>query len=214
MKQQTPTEQKFSDFYNKWITQLEEHLISLLQKDDYTHDQSDYETLIAKITTHHKNYYRFKWAAAHEDICAFFTPIWLTPLENAYLWVTGWKPSTVFRFVDSLPDLTEEQVKGIEGLRVKIKMEEEKVEREMERQQVGVADRRMVEVMGGGGGGGEVVVMKGLLGGLERVMKMGDCVRLKTLKGLLDLMNPKQCVELLAAQTMFCVKLRKWGKKL
>ncbi|KAI3664915.1 hypothetical protein L6452_43527 [Arctium lappa] len=53
-----------------------------------------------------------------------------------------------------LADLTEEQVKRIEGLRVKIKMEEEKVGR----QQVGVADRRMVEVMGGGGGGDEGVV--------------------------------------------------------
>lgn len=212
----TPTEEKFSDFYEKWVCQLEEYLRFLVQ--DYTH-QSDYENLVAKITTHHKNYYRVKWAAAHEDVCAFFTPVWLTPLENAYLWVTGWKPSAVFRFVDTLrrtgtglADLTDEQVKRIEGLRVKIKMEEEKVEREMERQQVGMADRRMVELMTRGGDGGDAVVA--LLSGLERMMKMGDCVRLKTLKGLLDMMNPKQCVELLAAQSMFHVQLRKWGKKL
>ncbi|KVH89489.1 protein DOG1-like 4 [Cynara cardunculus var. scolymus] len=219
---QTAIEEKFSDFYEKWVCQLEEYHRFLLQ--DYTH-QSDYENLVAKMTTHHKNYYRFKWSAAHEDVCAFFTPVWLTPLENAYLWVTGWKPSAVFRFVDSLRqtgtglvDLTEEQVKRIEGLRLKIKMEEEKVEREMERQQVGMADRRMVELLrltrGGGGDAVAVVALKGLLSGLERVMKMGDCVRLKTLKGLLDLMNPKQCVELLAAQSMFHVQLRKWGKKL
>ncbi|KAL7591328.1 protein DOG1-like 4 [Lactuca sativa] len=222
----TSIEEKFCEFYEKWVCQLEEYLRFLVQ--DYTHE-SDYENLVAKMTTHHKNYYKFKWAAAHEDVCAFFSPVWLTPFENAYLWVTGWKPSAVFRFVDSLRltgtglvDLTEEQVKRIEGLRMKIKMEEEKVEREMERQQVGMADRRMVEMVrymryGGGVGGGDavaVVAVKGLLGGLERVMKMGDCVRLKTLKGLLDLMNPKQCVELLAAQSMFHVELRKWGKKL
>ncbi|CAH1448553.1 unnamed protein product [Lactuca virosa] len=222
----TSIEEKFCEFYEKWVCQLEEYLRFLVQ--DYTHE-SDYENLVAKMTTHHKNYYKFKWAAAHEDVCAFFSPVWLTPFENAYLWVTGWKPSAVFRFVDSLRltgtglvDLTEEQVKKIEGLRMKIKMEEEKVEREMERQQVGMADRRMVEMVrymryGGGGGGGDavaVVAVKGLLSGLERVMKMGDCVRLKTLKGLLDLMNPKQCVELLAAQSMFHVELRKWGKKL
>ncbi|KAK1420402.1 hypothetical protein QVD17_21962 [Tagetes erecta] len=228
----TPTEEKFSLFYDKWVCQLEEYLTFLVQ--DYTHhqyDHSHYQNLIAKITTHHKNYYRVKWAAAHDDVCAFFTPVWLTPLENAYLWVTGWKPSAVFRFVDTLRktgtglvDLTEEQVKKIESLRVKIKMEEEKVEREMERQQVGLADRRMVELVklarcvGGRGTlsseegtpttivGGEVVA---LLSGLERMMKMGDCVRLKTLKGLLDMMNPKQCVELLAAQSMFHVQLRR-----
>ncbi|KAI3710156.1 hypothetical protein L2E82_39930 [Cichorium intybus] len=219
----TSIEEKFSEFYEKWVCQLEEYLRFLVQ--DYTHE-SDYENLVAKMTTHHKNYYKFKWAAAHEDVCAFFTPVWLTPFENAYLWVTGWKPSAVFRFVDSLRltgaglvDLTEEQVKRIEGLKMKIKMEEEKVEREMERQQVGMADRRMVEMVklmrfGGGGDAMAVLGVKGLLSGLERVMKMGDCVRLKTLKGLLDVMNPKQCVELLAAQSMFHVQLRKWGKKL
>ncbi|KAL4563311.1 hypothetical protein LXL04_027351 [Taraxacum kok-saghyz] len=218
----TSIEEKFSEFYEKWVCQLEEYLTFLVQ--DYTHN-SDYENLVAKMTTHHKNYYKFKWAAAHEDVCAFFSPVWLTPFETACLWVTGWKPSAVFRFVQSLRltgaglvDLTEEQVKRIEGLRVKIKMEEEKVEREMERQQVGMADRRMVEMVklmryGGGGDAVAVVAVNGLLSGLERVMKMGDCVRLKTLKGLLDLMNPKQCVELLAAQSMFHVELRKWGKK-
>nr|XP_043620359.1 protein DOG1-like 4 [Erigeron canadensis] len=212
----TPIEEKFSEFYEKWVSQLEEYLKFLVQ--DYTH-QSDYENLIAKLTTHHKNYYRFKWAAAHEDVCAFFTPVWLTPLENAYLWVTGWKPSAVFRFVETsrrtgtmLADLTDDQVKKIEGLRLKIKNEEEKVEREMERQQVGIADRRMIELleMTRSCGGGDAVAVKGLLSGLENVMKMGDCVRLKTLKGLLDLMNPKQQVELLAAQSMLHVQLRKW----
>ncbi|PWA49211.1 DOG1 domain-containing protein [Artemisia annua] len=206
MTNTTPIEEKFSDFYEKWVCQLEEYLRFLVQ--DYSHE-SDYENLVAKLTTHHKNYYRFKWAAAHEDVCAFFTPVWLTPLENAYLWVTGWKPSVVFRFLTALEDLSEEQVKKIEGLKVKIKMEEQKVEREMERQQVSMADRRTVEIVTCGGAD-----VAAVLSGLERVMKMGDCVRLKTLKGLLDLMSPKQSVELLAAQAMFHVQLRKWGKKL
>ncbi|GKB80900.1 DOG1-like protein 4 [Tanacetum coccineum] len=206
MTNTTPIEEKFSDFYEKWVSQLEEYLRFLVQ--EYSHE-SDYENLVAKLTTHHKNYYRFKWAAAHEDVCAFFTPVWLTPLENAYLWVTGWKPSVLFRFLTALVDLSEEQVKKIEGLRVKIKMEEQKVEREMERQQVSMADRRTVEIVTCGGAD-----VAGVLTGLEKVMKMGDCVRLKTLKGLLDLMNPKQCVELLAAQAMFHVQLRKCGKKM
>nr|GEY09576.1 hypothetical protein [Tanacetum cinerariifolium] len=88
-------------------------------------------------------------------------------------------------------------------------MEEQKVEREMERQQVSMADRRTVEIVTCGGAD-----VAGVLTGLEKVMKMGDCVRLKTLKGVLDLMNPKQCVELLAAQAMFHVQLRKYGKKM
>ncbi|KAL7243556.1 hypothetical protein ACSBR1_015871 [Camellia fascicularis] len=63
--------------------------------------ESDYEALVAKLTTH-KAYNIAKWALAYEDVLAFFVPIWLSPLENAYHWVTGWKPLMAFRLVDSL----------------------------------------------------------------------------------------------------------------
>ncbi|GJW17550.1 DOG1-like protein 4 [Tanacetum coccineum] len=173
MTNTTPIEEKFSDFYEKWVSQLEEYLRFLVQ--EYSHE-SDYENLVAKLTTHHKNYYRFKWAAAHEDVCAFFTPVWLTPLENAYLWVTGWKPSVLFRFLTALVDLSEEQVKKIEGLRVKIKMDGKKWKTQLEKAQVSMADRRTVEIVTCGGAD-----VAGVLTGLEKVMKMGDCVRLKAI---------------------------------
>ncbi|KAJ8545430.1 hypothetical protein K7X08_018013 [Anisodus acutangulus] len=99
------------------------------------------------MTTHHKDYYTAKWAAAHEDILAFFSPMWMSPLENAYLWVTGWKPSIAFRLVGTaLSELSDGQLKNIDALRVKIRGDEEKVEREMERQHVAMGDRKMVEL--------------------------------------------------------------------
>ncbi|KAF2303084.1 hypothetical protein GH714_013679 [Hevea brasiliensis] len=88
---------------------------------------------------------------------AFFCPTWISPLENAYSWVTGLKQSAVFKLVNSirtngvpslsLVELTQEHMRKIEALRVKIMLEEEKVEREMERQQVIVADRKMAELV-------------------------------------------------------------------
>ncbi|KAK4421153.1 protein DOG1-like 4 [Sesamum alatum] len=238
----TQVEEKFSDFYEKWMDHLE-HLLQLLllvSRDGHSQEAAYLQSMVNKLTAHHKEYYTFKWAAAHEDVLAFFAPVWLSPLENAYLWVTGWKPSTVFRVVESLrgaqpaagggvrlSGLTEEQVKKIEALRVKIKLEEERVEREMERQQVGMADRKMVELAtlerqakknGGAAAVAQVnglveVALKGLLAGLEKVMKMADCVRLKTLKGMLDILTPTQCVDFLAAASMLQIQLRKWGKK-
>lgn len=119
--------------------------------------------------------------------------------------------------------MTEEQARKIEELRKRTRMEEEKVEREMERQQVAMADRKMVELVklttrarNGGGGGGDAVAevaLKGVLAGLERVMKASDCVRLKTLKGVLDVLSPMQCVDFLAANTAMQLRLRQWGKK-
>ncbi|KAI3456142.1 hypothetical protein Pfo_012805 [Paulownia fortunei] len=232
-------EEKFSDFYERWMGQLEGHLrLLLVVSRDHSQDAAC-EAMYNKLTAHHKEYYTFKWAAAHEDVLAFFTPLWLSPLENAYLWITGWKPSMAFRLVESLrkapwqaggaslAGMTEEQVKKIEALKAKIKVEEERVEREMERQQVAMADRKMVELArleslakkkGDSAAVSQVnglveVAVKGLLGGLEKVMKMADCVRLKTLKGVLDVLTPMQCVDFLVATSMLQIQMRKWGKK-
>lgn len=230
--------QKFSDYYEKWMSQLEDDLTILLLVSRDRHQETGYEAIVNKFTAHHKEFYMIKWALAHEDVLAFFNPVWLSPLENAYIWITGWKPSMAFRLVDtlskaerqsggSLRGMTEEQVKMIEALRVKIELEEERVEREMERQQVSVADRKMVElvkleIQAKKNGGAEAVrkvnelvelALKGMLEGLEKVMKMADCVRLKTLKAVLDVLSPRQCVDFLAAMSMLQIQTRKWGIK-
>ncbi|KDP21106.1 hypothetical protein JCGZ_21577 [Jatropha curcas] len=197
--------------------------------------QLQLQDLVSKVTQHYKEYYTIKWALAREDVLAFFSPIWVTPLENAYSWITGWKPSAVFKLVDSmrtsrvpgpsLTELTQEQVGQIQELRVKIRLEEEKVEREMERQQVAIADRKMIELLrlvvrvkNGEQVSLQVegrvqVALKGVMGGLEKVMKAADCVRLRTLKGLLDLLNPFQCVEFLAGICMLQIQISQSGKK-
>ncbi|XP_004486274.1 protein DOG1-like 4 [Cicer arietinum] len=215
--------EKFSEFYQKWIFKLEEILHQLLQVSKT--EEQEIQSLVSKVTTHLKEYYTVKWGAAHEDVVIFFTPTWLSPLENAHLWVTGWKPSTVFRILDGLNaafDMTEEQKKKIDELRVRVRIEEEKVEREMERQQVAMADLKMVELAklscrarkGDARVDGLVgVALKAVFGGLEKVMKTSDCVRLKTLKGVLDVLTPIQCVEFLAANIGIQLRLRKFGMK-
>lgn len=216
-KMKTLVEEKFSDFYEKWMAQLEDLLELLVVVSKEPPQESSCAAMISKLTAHHKEYYKFKWAAAHDDVLAFFSgPVWLSPLETAYLWITGWKPSAAFRLLGAAGcgSLTEEQVKRIEALRSRMKAEEERVEREMERLQVAVADRNAVELVRLGRRGGPAAVeaaVGGFLGGLERVMKMADCVRLKTLKGLLEILNPMQSVEFLASKSMFQIRVRKFG---
>lgn len=221
-------EEKFSSYYENWLKQLEVHLQQLVLG-----RQPNYDTIVATLTAHHKEYYTVKWAAAHDDILAFFSPQWSSPLETAFCWVTGWKPSTAFRLVESLrrtrapltslAELTDEQAKRIGELKVKIKLEEKKVERELERQQVAMGDRKMVELarvtsrvdVNESSRVGDLVgvAVKGLLQGLEKVMKMADYVRLKTLKGVLDVLNPRQRVDFLAVFAMLQIQIRKWGKQ-
>lgn len=224
MINKNPVEERFSEFYGKWIWKLEEilhQLVDVLKKKNevVVLSEQELQALVSKVTTHIKEYYTVKWGLAHEDVLVFFSPTWLTPLENAYNWVTGWKPSTAFKLLPK--NISEEQKKKIDELRMKIKMEEEKVEREMERQQVALADPKMVELTklycrarkGDARVDGLVdVALKGVLAGLEKVMKTSDCVRLKTLKGVLDVLSPMQCVEFLAANIAMQLRLRQFGK--
>ncbi|XP_021294736.1 protein DOG1-like 4 [Herrania umbratica] len=232
----TPVGERFSQFFEKWICQLDDYLQQLLRvsKESLTSEAEEQRALVSKLTAHYKEFYTVKWTAAHEDVLAFYCPVWLSKLENAYSWLTGWKPSMIFRLVESmrrtrvpgpgLTELTEEQLRKIEQLRMKIKLEEEKVEREMERQQVAMADRKMVELVRmatrirkgelvGQVDGLVEVAIKGILAGLERVMKAADCVRLKTLKGVLDVLNPSQSVDFLAGTCMLQIQLRQWGQR-
>ncbi|WJX22453.1 hypothetical protein P8452_11757 [Trifolium repens] len=225
-----PVVEKFSEFYEKWVLKLEEIHHELIQVSKrktellmmMNEQELQLQVLVSKVTTHLKEYYTVKWGAAHEDVVVFFTPTWLSPLENAYLWVTGWKPSSIFRMLEKF-DITDEQRKEIEKLRVKIKMEEEKVEREMERQQVAMADLKIVELaklscraMKGDAkiDGLVSVALKGVFAGLEKVMKTSDCARLKTLKGVLDILSPIQCVDFLAAHIGMQLRLRQFGMKM
>lgn len=230
----TQVQKTFSNFFDKWMSELEEYVQLRREKSD----ELNYESLVNKLTSHHKAYFTAKWAGAREDVLAFFTPVWLSTSENAYQWITGWKPSMVFRLVDllrkcqvpsatTLADLTEEQLKKIDGLRIRIRTEERKVESEMERQQVAMADRKIVELTrmvssinnreqpNASNKIDELVGMalKGLFASLEKVMKMADCVRLMTLKGILDVLNPVQGVNLLTSLSMLQIHMRKWGKK-
>ena len=228
----TQVEERFSEFFEEWVCQLEQlqHqlMLKLSQQEKTLHsNEAELQALVSRVTSLHKEYYTAKWAAAHQDVLAFFCPVWSSPLENAFSWLTGWKPSMLFKLLRKarVRNVSEQQLRKIEELRLKIRYEEERVEREMERQQVAMADRKMVElarlatrVRNGGGAVAEVegmvdMAIKVTLNGLERVMKAADCVRLKALKGMLDLLSPLQCVEFLAATGMIQIRLRQWERK-
>ncbi|KAF2303080.1 hypothetical protein GH714_013614 [Hevea brasiliensis] len=195
--------------------------------------EQELQALVSKVTQHYKDYYTIKWALAHEDVLAFFCPTWISPLENAYSCVTRLKPSAVLKLVNSirtngvsssrLVELTQEQMRKIEA------EGENNVRRgeggegngeatsDCSRQEDGRVGKVVVRVKNGE----EVrqvvglvqVALKGVMAGLEKVMKAVDCVRLRTLKGVLDVLSPLQCVEFLARIGMLQILLRQWGKK-
>nr|DAD21234.1 TPA_asm: hypothetical protein HUJ06_022697 [Nelumbo nucifera] len=199
-------QERFSEFYEKWLFQQETNLEEILSVARDQSHEPEHRALVIRVVTQYKEYYTTKWAAAHEDILGFFCPSWLSPLENACTWMTDWRPSLAFRLVDSL---RQTQIPGSSLV---------------EMQQVGLADRPMVELarLTTRVRNGEVaskfdgyvdVALDTLLGGLERVMKMADCLRLKALKGLLDVLTVLQSMDLMAAMLMQKIQVRRFGKK-
>ena len=79
-------------FYENWFWKLEMILHELIeaskQKTEVLNEQ-ELKALVSRVTTHVKEFYSVKWASTREDVLAFFSPVLPSPLENAYLWMTG-----------------------------------------------------------------------------------------------------------------------------
>lgn len=223
----------FGDFDEEWMHKHEENLQQLLSVPrDSTHEPQQ-RALVARAIDHITHYYAIKREAAHANVLALFSPPWLTSFEIAYLWMTGWKPSLAFRLVDTLRrvvapgmglgDLSDAQLRRIEQMRAATRTEEEKVEMEMERQQMALAGRRMVELsqITARARDGEVVegveemveaALEGVIKGLEKVVVSADCVRLKALKRVVEVLSPLQSVDFMAAALMLQIQIRNLGK--
>ncbi|EPS72055.1 hypothetical protein M569_02704, partial [Genlisea aurea] len=158
----------------------------------------------------------------------FYSAPWLTPLEQCYLWHTGYRPTISFNVLESLPPagITEEQRRKIEALRERTRMDEAKVDTEMERHQVEVASRRVVDVVATERKAlrsqdptamAEAAAMvratvNGMVAGVEKVMRSADCARLRCLKGILDVLNPDQRLRFLTSMSAALIQLRASGK--
>ncbi|KAJ8626623.1 hypothetical protein MRB53_019930 [Persea americana] len=220
----------FGDFYEEWMRKHEENLQQLLSVPrDSTHEPQQ-RAMVARAIGHITHYYAIKRAAAHASVLALFSPTWLTSFEIACLWMTGWKPSLAFRLVDTLRrvvapgmglgGLSDAQLRRIEQMQAVTRTEEEKVEMEMERQQMALAGRRMVELsqITARARDGEVVegmvevALEGVMKGLEKVVVSADCVRLKALKRVVEGLSPLQSVDYMAALLMLQIQIRNFGK--
>jgi hypothetical protein len=70
----TLVEERFSDFFEKWVWKLEEHVQQLLMvSKEKLVNEAELQAMVSRVTTHYKKYYTMKyWAGAHEDACACF----------------------------------------------------------------------------------------------------------------------------------------------
>lgn len=222
------TQRQFTLFFNNWIAQLEATVGDLISVPREASHEEEHRALIARVMVLYRTYYTAKADAAHgADVLSFFSPSWMSSLGSAYLWFTGWKPSLAFNLVDSLRrgvmgELSEYQLEKVEEVKRKARSEEEKVERRMERLQMDLAGKGVMELArvssrGEGDLGGDVGLrmkagmIKGLLEELESVVRRADAIRMKTLVSVIAILSPIQGVDFLTSAVTIQIQIMRWG---
>lgn len=97
-----PDDEKFEDFYASWTSTHIDMLSHLQEALDSDMKQPELLQEVKKIVGHHEEYYKAKQRASHQNILQTVTPSWRSPLEKAFLWLGGWRPSLAFQLVYAL----------------------------------------------------------------------------------------------------------------
>lgn len=268
-KNGTNQREGFSNFFDSWLSEQDQYLqelISVSKKynqiadpnsttaESSTHDQVVREPvlcpLINRVIQHYEHYYGVKSKWAKQDVLAMLSPTWLSSLEDAFLWIGGWRPSMGFHLLysksglqldehladlirgfgtEDLGHLSPSQLNRVDALQSRTIMEERVITEKLAKHQETVADSSMVELShvvtelmreseaGGDGSGIDEDRVDSALaqkeGGLVDILQRADELRLRTLKGILDVLTPIQAVHFLIAAAELHLRLHDWGKK-
>lgn len=238
----TQTKENFHDYFEKWVKVQKQHLeelneaLSYLLTSTAETSLSNLGALIKRVVDHYEEYYKVKSRCAKEDVLLMLSPTWTTSLEDAFLWIGGWRPTMAIHLLYSksglqlevrlteltrdlpamdLADLGPSQLIRVDQLQSKIVKEEREIGEKMAKHQSKVADPDMVglahELFED-----EVRVdaaLKDKEDGLEKILKRADDLRLRTLKGVVDILSPSQALHFLIAAAELHLRLHYWGEK-
>ncbi|KAL5564540.1 hypothetical protein UlMin_027704 [Ulmus minor] len=214
----------FTSFYLTWLEQLHElvHQLSSVQRPPTTPGhQYDLFHLVTKVMSHYDDYYKVKSFAAETDPLSVFAAPWATTLERSLHWIAGWRPTTVFHLVYSessilfeshivdilrglrtgdLGDLSPSQFRRVSELQCETVTEENDITEEFSEWQDSASE--LVDL----GADLEEKIRR-----LVEVSRRADDLRLKTVRGVVELLTPQQAVEFLMAAAELQFGVRGWG---
>ncbi|XP_073149220.1 protein DELAY OF GERMINATION 1-like [Henckelia pumila] len=171
----------FPNFFEQWLAEQNQHLESLVSASKENEQQLEsgravtqqeldgriLSPLIERVIQHYEQYYGTKSNGAKEDILSMFNPSWRSSLEDAFLWIGGWRPSMAFHLLYSksglqveaklmeliqglttgdLGDLSADQLEKVNELQKETVRAEKELTEKLAKKQESVADSSMVEL--------------------------------------------------------------------
>ncbi|KAL2528302.1 transcription factor-related [Forsythia ovata] len=130
-------------------------------------DESVLRPALHCAVQHYEHYYKAKARWAKHNVLTMFNPSWMTTLENAFLWIGGWRPSMAFHLLYSksgqqfeariselirgvstgdLGDLSPCQLSQVDELQRKTIREEKDISEKQAKLQETIADSSVVEL--------------------------------------------------------------------
>ncbi|KAL5822236.1 hypothetical protein ACOSQ3_024118 [Xanthoceras sorbifolium] len=174
-----PESETFDKFFESWLVEQNQFLHELIDARKHnanntsstgsssSSNNQELGPLIDKVLQHYDKYHRTKSSWVKKDVLGMLSPSWRTRLEEAFLWIGGWRPSMAFHLVYSksglqlearlselisglstsdLGDLSTNQLILVDELQRITLREEKEITRKMAKLQETVADSSMVEL--------------------------------------------------------------------
>ncbi|OIW18146.1 hypothetical protein TanjilG_31266 [Lupinus angustifolius] len=243
----------FNKFFECWLAEQNQLLRELLDAEEpKTHlTDEQLQALISKVVEHYESYYKAKSKWTKQDVLSMLSPTWRSSLEEAFLWIGGWRPSMAFHLLYSkcglqfeakmneliqglrtcdLGDISATQLGQVDEMQRRTIREEREITDVMARHQETVADASMVELS-------HVVTEMNMAKetkgesekkelenkvestlapkeeGLEEILLKADDLRMRTLKGIVSILTPKQAIHFLTSAAELPLMVHEWGKK-
>lgn len=109
----TSAREGFHKFFECWLSEQDQHLHELISASkqhprngntaELTPEEQDrvVRPLIDRVLRHYEQYYRAKSNWVKRDVLTMLSPSWRSSLEDAFLWIGGWRPSMAFHLLYS-----------------------------------------------------------------------------------------------------------------
>ncbi|KAM4106272.1 hypothetical protein ACB094_04G054100 [Castanea mollissima] len=166
----------FHDFFELWVSEQNQYLQELISASQHHKQSSNISSeddsviltpLIGRVINHYEQYYGAKSKWAKQDVFAMLSPSWRSSLEDAFMWIGGWRPSMAFHLLYSksglqledkftelvrgfssgdLGDLSSSQLNQVDAFQRRTIKEEKEITEKMAELQETVADSTMVEL--------------------------------------------------------------------
>ncbi|KAL3686161.1 hypothetical protein R1sor_004183 [Riccia sorocarpa] len=229
----------YAEFQQKW--KEEQDILTHELEEALTAGKAENELhqLVRKLEKHYEEYYVAKDGALKHDALRMMQPGWKCPLEAAFMWIGGWRPTTVFQLAyaqageqleeqltqllqglstPSMASLSSSQLQRISNLQVTTQESEEELTHKEAVLQQGMADQPVLTLAVAAAeeeseDGENMNALKDAMGekveALENLIRDADSLRTETLKKMLRILTPIQAAQYLVAAGKLQIGIRK-----